>query len=295
MSFVLKKIFVNGLSALDLIHKVSDLPKNPEKYKSKSTFISIGGNAANASVALSRLGVKVYLSTIIGKDDIGDILKRKLISENIDLSYTHFLDNYNTSISSIIIDKNGERLVLNNRKFDSLKIKKNIDYEMFDGFLFDSRDTKNSIKILKEINNIKKPKLLDAEENTTNELLNYFSHVVFSYQGLKSFTGLEDIKTALMTFSKRFEFKVFVTNGEHGCYFIKDNILKNIPALKIKPVDTLAAGDVWHGAFLLKLVSNTSLKNCIQFANYIASFKCKKFGGSSGAPFLSELKENFVL
>ena len=96
------------------------------------------GNAANASVALSRLGVKVFLSTVIGNDEVGNILKQKLLSENIDLSYTHCIDNFKTSISSIIIDKNGERLVLNNRKFNDVAIKNNIDYEIFDGFLFES-------------------------------------------------------------------------------------------------------------------------------------------------------------
>ena len=144
----MRKIFVHGLSALDLIHTVSDLPKYAEKYKSNSVYVSIGGNAANASVALSRLGVKVFLSTVIGNDEVGKILKQKLLSENIDLSYTHYIDNFKTSISSIIIDKNGERLVLNNREFNDIVIKNNIDYEIFDGFLFDSRDIKNSLKIL---------------------------------------------------------------------------------------------------------------------------------------------------
>ncbi len=288
----MRKIFVHGLSALDLIHTVSEFPKYAEKYKSNSVYVSIGGNAANASVALSRLGMRVFLSTVIGNDEVGNILKQKLLSENIDLSYTHYVDNFKTSISSIIIDKNGERLVLNNREFNDVVIKNNIDYEMFDGFLFDTRDLKNSIKILKKIENVRKPKLLDAEENTTSELLSHFSHVVFSYQGLKSFTGLDDIETALVSISKKFDCKIFVTNGEHGCYYIKNNILINVPAIKINPVDTLAAGDVWHGAFLLKLVSNSSLKKCIEFANYIACLKCKKFGGSSGAPFLSELKGN---
>jgi len=35
----LRKIFVHGLSALDLIHTVSDLPKYAEKYKSNSVYV----------------------------------------------------------------------------------------------------------------------------------------------------------------------------------------------------------------------------------------------------------------
>ena len=136
---------------------------------------------------------------------------------------------------------------------------------------------------------------LDAEENTTNELLSYFSHVVFSYQGLKSFTGIDNIERALKTFAQETEFQTLVTDGEHGCYYIQDKMIQNIPAIKIKAVDTLAAGDVWHGAFLFELVKKSTLVNSIEFANYIASLKCKKFGGSSGSPFLYEINENVVL
>ena len=119
--------------------------------------------------------------------------------------------------------------------------------------------------------------------------------MVFSYQGLKSFTGIDNIELALKTFALKTEFQTLVTNGEHGCYYIQDKMIKNIPATKIKAVDTLAAGDVWHGAFLSKLVKKSSLVNSIEFANYIASLKCKKFGGSSGSPLIYEINENVVL
>ena len=56
-----------------------------------------------------------------------------------------------------------------------------------------ARSSQQMMFYSKKIKNIKKPKLLDAEENTTSELITYFSHVVFSYQGLKGFTGLEGI------------------------------------------------------------------------------------------------------
>ena len=79
-------------------------------------------------VALKTVYVKISPqigATFLGK--LSKILKQKLLSENIDLSYTHYIDNFKTSISSIIIDKNGERLVLNNREFSDLVIKNNIE------------------------------------------------------------------------------------------------------------------------------------------------------------------------
>ena len=81
MGFVLEKIFVNGLSALDLIHKVDKIPINASKYKAIESIISVGG-AARSSIAIQRLGGQAYLSSVIGKDKIGQII-RKRISEAI--------------------------------------------------------------------------------------------------------------------------------------------------------------------------------------------------------------------
>ena len=50
-----------------------------------------------------------------------------------------------------------------------------------------------------------------------------------------------------------------------------------------------------HLKGIFELVKKSSLVNSIKFANYIASLKCKKFGGSSGSPFIYEINENFDL
>ena len=95
----MKKIFVNGLSALDFIHKVDEIPKNASKYKAIESVISVGG-AAHASIAIQRLGGQAYLSSIIGNDEIGQIIKQKVLEENINLEYSISSDIYNSSFSS---------------------------------------------------------------------------------------------------------------------------------------------------------------------------------------------------
>ena len=49
-------------------------------------------------------------------------------------------------------------------------------------------------------------------------------------------------------------------------------------------VDTLAAGDVWHGAFALSLGEGESEVNAVRFANAVAALKCTGFGGRSAIP-----------
>jgi sulfofructose kinase len=60
--------------------------------------------------------------------------------------------------------------------------------------------------------------------------------------------------------------------------------VNNIPAYPVTAVDTLGAGDVWHGAFALRLGEGADECDAMVFANAAAALKCTRFGGRSGAP-----------
>ena len=286
----MKKIFVNGLSALDFIHKVDEIPKNASKYKAIESVISVGG-AAHASVAIQRLGGQAYLSSVIGKDEIGQIIRKKLFDENINLEYSISSDIYKSSFSSIFIDKKGERLVVNNREDFKEKFNFNYNFDIFDGFLFDTRYPENTLKILKKIKNINKPKLLDAEINTTLEMINLCTHVAFSCEGLVKFTGDKDIKTGLKKLKTLTKTNLFVTDGSNGSYYLKDDFLVNIPTIDIIVENTLGAGDVWHGVFMYMFLKNKSIEKCLYYSNIAASIKCSKFDNLQSIPYKDEIEK----
>jgi sugar/nucleoside kinase (ribokinase family) len=56
-------------------------------------------------------------------------------------------------------------------------------------------------------------------------------------------------------------------------------------------VDTLGAGDVFHGAFALAITENQGLREALRFASAAAALKCTRFGGAFAAPQRAELEE----
>ena len=67
-----------------------------------------------------------------------------------------------------------------------------------------------------------------------------------------------------------------------------DEELHNIPAPQVEVVDTLGAGDVWHGAFALGLAEMMGEEEAALFANAAAALKCTRKGGREGAPTRAE-------
>jgi sulfofructose kinase len=61
-------------------------------------------------------------------------------------------------------------------------------------------------------------------------------------------------------------------------------------AFPIRPIDTLAAGDVFHGAFALALAEGCAEADALRFAAAAAAIKCTRFGGITGAPGRAEVE-----
>ena len=71
----MKKVLVTGVSVIDFIFQIDEIPKLYEKYRANDSSISGGGIAANAAVAISRLSGSSTLVSRLGKDEIGKIIK----------------------------------------------------------------------------------------------------------------------------------------------------------------------------------------------------------------------------
>ncbi len=87
-----------------------------------------------------------------------------------------------------------------------------------------------------------------------------------------------------------------MTDGENGVYWTEGERIRHTPAFHVQAVDTLAAGDTWHGAFALALAEGMGEEPAVRYASAVAAIKCTRFGGRDGIPDRAEveafLKEN---
>ena len=286
----MKQILVSGLATIDVIHYLDELPADGRKYKATNSLITGGGNALNGAVTISRLGGKVTLLTTIGDDAFGNLILKELKAEKVK-TYAIFKNStLKTSYSSIVVDQKGERQIINSRSPD-LDFSGNqvMPEKKFHAYLTDGRLPNATLLTLKEARRRKKPGVLDGESPVCLNALKLASHIAFSRQGLSSFSNSSSISEGLKI-AQNFSSNWFcVTNGEEGVFFLNGKELVQLKPPKVTAVDTLGAGDVWHGAFTLALAQNQPpIQACI-IANTIASKKCTKYGGKNGAPYKEEL------
>ena len=122
--------------------------------------------------------------------------------------------------------------------------------------------------------------MLDADRPTemSEDLFRIATHVVFSGECLRATTGIDDLGAALQRVAGTTQAFLAVPNGPGDVLWLDGQTLRRSPVFPIKAVDTLAAGDVFHGGFTLALAEGRDVVAAMRFAAAAAGIKCTRRG-----------------
>lgn len=279
------QVLVVGSAVLDFVYEMENHPTTPEKFKADNMAVVGGGCAANAAVAIARLGGEAQLLARFGNDYVCDIVKQDLSSEGVDLSLID-VSNGRSAMSSVYVDARGERQIMAFRGSDLSDTPAAMETRA--GVVL--ADTRWPEAARMAFASTTGPTVLDGEAPVPSDLAMAASHVIFSEQGLLDFTKLQDVTEALLAVSGVLQGWVAVTCGEKGVIWIEDNTIRHMPSFRVVVRDTLGAGDVWHGAFALMLAEGQSEEHAMRVACAAAALKCEGTGREA-APTREELNE----
>jgi sulfofructose kinase len=286
-----------GITVEDHIYRLARFPVPGTKTRAQDFALVGGGCAANGAVAIIRLGGRARLATPLGgpagADVIGDRILARLAHDGIDCAPVR-IAGATSPISAILVDASGERLIVNHRD-EGLSAARCADPDALvadcASVLVDNRFVEFVLPLCTTARRRGLPVVLDGDRPTraTDELLNTCSHLVFAAEGLRATAACDDLATALKRTAARTPSFVAVTDGANGVLWLERGHLCHMPAHAVETVDTLGAGDVFHGAFALALAEGRDEVAALAFAAAAAAVKCTRFGGIAGAPSRAEV------
>jgi sulfofructose kinase len=282
-----------GCATMDYIFGMREIPRQPLKYRARDFKAVGGGNAATASVAIARLGGRAHLIARLGDDLIGDAIVGALNGYGVDSSLVHRFPGCASSLSSIMIDEKGERLIVN--YFDP-KISRTPDWlppipADVGAVLADAHWLEGDLELFRRAAAAGIPTILDADSPTcAPELIRAAGVAAFSAPGLAAATGERSIAAGLRAAARIGAGIMLATDGAEGVYWLQAGKLRHHPSFRVEAVDTLGAGDVFHGAFALALAEGQAMEAAVAFASAAAAIKVTRFGGSAGAPTRAEVE-----
>ena len=293
-----KRILCIGMPVRDLVFRVRDLPPRGGKMLADKFDEIAGGNALNGAIGIVRLGGKVLFSGPMGDaaDKADKFIFDQLEAEGIDHSAVVHMPRLVTPISNIMIDPTGERTIVTFRHPELWKVKlPDADTLLanIDAVLTENRCAEFVTGLCAEALRRDIPVVVDADQvmSLSEGMLRASSHLIFSADTLYATAGTDNTEQALRKIGRLTPSFVGVTHGPHGMSWLdRDGGFRHMGGFPVHTVDTLGAGDVFHGSFTLAIAEGQSIDQAMRFAAAAAALKCTRFGGAFAAPTREEVE-----
>jgi ribokinase len=297
------KLDVIGMGALnvDKLYIVNQIAQEDGESSILDSLEACGGSAANTSVGLARLGLKVGYIGKVARDREGRMLLRDFEKANVHIEGITVAKSGRSGVVMGFVDNKGERALYVdtgvNGKIDFSEI--NLEYANNTSFMhITSFVGKEAFQVQKRLvaSLSKSVKLsLDPGElyakkglSTLKPIIKRCFVILPNEHEVKLLTG-EGYKKGAQKLLDEGVRIVAVKLGPKGCYVTDGKEEHLIPRFPAKVVDTTGAGDAFCAGFLYGLVKNKNLVQCGRLGNFVASKCIQKVGARAGLPYQTDL------
>jgi len=302
------RILCIGAVFWESLFQVDTLPAGGVKLVPRAGRQHASGMAPAAAIAVARLGGRAALLSRVGDDPAGRSVEADLLAAGIEVSGVDLRAGRATPFSSVLVDARGERLVVPCVAPGFFDGADGLALERVSGAaaaLADMRWVDGASALLQRARELGVPTVLDADvapPDALRRLMPLADHLLLSEGALGLLGGVgeggpvERHVEALRRLADGLPHaKVLgVTLGARGAVLVDleapGEAMLHLPAFEVPVVDTLNAGDVWHGAYAWALAHRLPLPERVRWAHAAAAIKCSRPWGRQGIPHLDEVR-----
>jgi sulfofructose kinase len=288
------KVVGVGLSTIDILARLSDMPTWEAGGLLEDICIDGGGPVGTGLTAVSRLGVAAGFIGTCGSGEVADLKLRLLSRDGVDISRVVRRSRPEPQMVLVFVHAvSGERVFAFDLRPEELdrEFITSADFLLLDGYHIDAAH-----KAAEFMHAVGKKVILDAGktdvavEETMRNLVAVTDILICGSGFCQALTGdkqLAQAAAAILTFGPQI---VVQTEAEQGSYTFTPTECFHTPAFKVDVVDTTGAGDVFHGGYLVGLVKGFDLRRTALFASAVAAIKCTRMGGRCGIPNYTDVQ-----
>ena len=270
-----------GMLTLDMVYMAAAPPTNNQKLVASDYTVSAGGPATNAAVAFSALGNHATLLGVVGSHPITHLIRAVLNSCGVAIADLHPSRTEPPPISSIIVtEATGERAVVSINASKSQMSLDRIPTDILqdvDVVLIDGHQMAVGVAIAQQAKAQNIPVVVDGGswKPGFEQVLALTDYAICSANfHPPDCPDSADVLAALINLGIR---HIAITRGEQPIQFYDDGKTGAIAVPQVEVVDTLGAGDIFHGAFC-HFILQASFRDALAAAAKVAAQSCTGFG-----------------
>lgn len=286
----MKRFEVAGydMPCVDLAVNVDVFPKPNGGTGVRAMSWQGGGKVASGMVACARLGAKCAMMGAVGSDDYGQFCIRDFERHGIDVSGMKVREGETTSLSIVLSDRETDgRSIVYRRGTAQPPSFAELDEGILEDcqWFFVAHMTAASVEAMHHAKAAGAKVIVDADS--------FSSEMMDNIQNIDVFIGSEFFYNALFrdkdyekncrALCERGPSIVVFTLGAKGCVgYSPEEGYFEMPSFDVPVADTVGAGDVFHGAYVVGLLRGLSPKEAARLATGVSCIKCTRIGGRAG-------------
>jgi len=275
-------IFI-GLSTIDVVYGVDVFPKTNAKVAAHSQDVFVGGPATNAAITFAHLGGQASLVTAVGRHPLGRMVRDELQKHSIQLVDLSPGCDEIPSIASVCIDRKGNRNVVSAGalRLNSSDVHAEFNAALGKGcriVLVDGHYMPACQAWSKGARGRNIPVVLDGGswKEGTAELLKNVHTAICSADFRPPGSSSKDAVMRLLKDSG--VVNVAITDGAQPIHFASGASSGTLSVPEVQVVDTMGAGDVFHGAYCYFAAIGHGFVEALAEAAEIAAESCRYNG-----------------
>jgi sugar/nucleoside kinase (ribokinase family) len=274
-----------GIATVDSIFAVAGIPQQNYKVQVTEWDLIPGGPATNAAVAFRALGGQATLASVLGRHPLAEIIRRDL--DNQQIALRDMAPNYDgpPAFASVIVSPGGDRLAVSTGAFHLAQpddVGNMIEAVQPHVVLIDGYISNLALDAVRKASALDIPVVIDGGSWRPyfEDLLPYCDIAICSEDfGPPGVSGTEAILGYLAERGVAYR---AVTHGERPIVYQSPQGGGTVPVEAIAAVDTLGAGDIFHGAFAHAWAQGErEFPAALAAASRTATLSCRRFGTRS--------------
>jgi sugar/nucleoside kinase (ribokinase family) len=261
----------------------------------------LGGNGGTTAYAIGKLGVPVFLVTLVGRDAAGETALARLRSAGVDTSRA-FTTKAATSVAICIVNRAGERALLYQlgaaaEEFPSFPIGGAKHFHLAAVYRMPHlrRAAPEVLRRAKELGMVTS---VDTQWDTEGEWMKALAPslpmtdlLFVNEDEARMLTGHADARAAAGTLRSAGAERVCVKLGARGCLVASERDEFISPGFAVEAIDSTGAGDSFCGGYIAALERGLEHREAAQAANAAGALSVGMLGATSGLLGWEEMRE----